>query len=93
MGRAIDPAARSILGIWFCWSFIIGPRGTGEQREAAASTGYLSYLLLRPDSRGREGNTDEEENGYVVFKCNIHGSAGSPPLCYSRFLDRYLKTT
>ncbi len=23
-----------------------------------------------------EGNTEEENNGYVVFKWNIHGSAG-----------------
>jgi hypothetical protein len=23
-----------------------------------------------------EGNTEEENNGYVVFKVNFHGSAG-----------------
>jgi hypothetical protein len=28
------------------------------------------------EGREREGNTEEENNGYVVFKLNIHGSAG-----------------
>ncbi len=32
-----------------------------------------------------EGNAEEEVNGYVVFKLNIHGSAG--------FCSTYLKTT
>jgi hypothetical protein len=50
----------------------------------------------------------EENNGYVVFKCNIHklyqlgnrvvvsGGGVTPPnptLFYNRLLDRYLKTT
>jgi hypothetical protein len=26
--------------------------------------------------KGHEGSSEEENNGHVVFKCNIHGSAG-----------------
>jgi hypothetical protein len=51
-----------------------------------------------------EGNIEEENNGYVVFKCNIlrlaqelsggEGKGVSPPtpIC-SRLLDKYSKTT
>jgi hypothetical protein len=49
------------------------------------------------------GNAEEENNGYVVFKCKIYGSAVrmtgggvTPPVptpFYSRFLNIYLKTT
>jgi len=31
---------------------------------------------LRNSYRNHEGNTKDENNGYVVFKGNIHGSAG-----------------
>ena len=31
---------------------------------------------LRNSYRNHEGNTKDENNGYVVFKWNIHGSAG-----------------
>jgi hypothetical protein len=58
----------------------------------------------RSQARACEGNIEEKNNGYVVFKLNIHGREigcgmrGSvfPPThtpFYSRFLDRYLKTT
>ncbi len=47
-----------------------------------------------------EGNTKEEENGYVVFKWNIQGRGDGgrcystrPTPFYTRFQDRYLKTT
>ncbi len=36
----------------------------------------VSPMILEPWSvRYYEGNTEEENNGYVVFKLNIHGSA------------------
>jgi hypothetical protein len=45
-----------------------------------------------------EGNTEEENNGYVVFNKNrVMLREGGVPLptalLYSRLLDRYLKTT
>jgi hypothetical protein len=53
-----------------------------------------------------EGNTEEEQNGYVVFKCNIStdqlgkggGEGGErysavPIPLYSTLLNRYVKTT
>jgi hypothetical protein len=66
LGRAIDPAARSILGIWFCWSFIIGPRGT--ERGCGQHRISLLFIAKARQYRGREGNTEENNNGYVVFK-------------------------
>jgi hypothetical protein len=66
---------------------------------------HYMYLLA---AAYHEGNTEEDNNGYVVFKWTIHGSAGKlgggewgrrcsvhPQLfiLYSKFLDRYLKTT
>ncbi len=59
------------------------------------------------DRTGQEGNTEDEYNGYVVFKCIIHilyqlgkclivrGGGVTPPaptLFYNKLLDRYLKT-
>jgi hypothetical protein len=52
-----------------------------------------------------EGNAEEENNGYVVFKLNIHGSSGNmgggeggglrrySAHFHPSLLDRYLKTT
>ncbi len=50
-----------------------------------------------------EGNTEDENNGFVVFQCKIYGSAvrmtgggvtpPSPAPFYSRLLNIYLKTT
>jgi hypothetical protein len=49
-------------------------------------------------SQRHAGNTVEKNFGYVVFKWNIHISAGkrpysARPLFYSKLLDTYLKTT
>ncbi len=65
---------------------------------------YTVCALFNPRRR-HEGNTEEENSVYVVFKWNIYGSAWKsivvrgkgvtfvPTTFCSRLLDRYLKTT
>ncbi len=46
------------------------PFGRGDRH-----CGTLDIYVLC--GRGYEGNTEEDSNGYVVLKWNIHGSAGN----------------
>ncbi len=45
--------------------------------HAREVTYLISDILTKVKNIQHEGNTEEEKNGYVVFKWNIHGSAWS----------------
>ncbi len=45
--------------------------------HAREVTNLISDILTKVKNIQHEGNTEEENNDYVVFKWNIHGSAWS----------------
>jgi hypothetical protein len=46
-------------------------------RNVYAAFDHLTLILIKaPLDCFHEGNTEEENNGYVVFECYIHGLAG-----------------
>jgi hypothetical protein len=63
-------------------STVICTVGSQEDRSSTNNRGFTAHTSTSAidfyslDGRAHEGNTEEENNGYVVFKWNIFVSAG-----------------